>query len=868
MKSLRLSIPILVFFLITGGCSGNGANPVIDDFLLSSDSSLIFNDGLPIIEATNIGNSVFDALGVLGGYELTISLESMTAELASMRNGAIGESYIVNGISYFTISPCADCLKIKSIALTADYLIQVAFMINHPFKPGDVLKPPTAVNRLDLDVFDLALLVHPIDETPEIFTLTDKSVYTGVLVDNSGYTTELANAIDDQSAIPYVLVVDDNADTTDTFNKFRMGAEVEFDVLFSPGENLYFNLYLTMGYGASAKKAQRLFPTYYNPEFNRKSAWKVVVSPPNGYDPPVIGNTWNDSDNSTLFDVTVRVFDWQIGANVDPELTNTDDVFAASEVTGVSLEIPGMNESLISTTIEDSGTGTPADPLVYTLSAANENLITAGEYFGLVKVSDSRIPGESLVGGETDTLADTPDGISLRWLNIPEFATYQTFPATVVIGCGPITGSITAPVCPISGVTSGSSINFEASASSDNDGDPVVLYEWDIDYDGLTFDVDASGETALLGPFINPNCGTPPEDPVTYTVAVRGTDSCTPSNITVFDTCEVTVDICETPSIGNITLTVNRLDLAGKYAIDDSSPFTLEWEDPGAGYVEYAIYIDIDPSDGLTNDLVFVGTTTGLTFTDDITTIPVNHYIEGWTYIVRGRTQAGNQSSEGPASEPAYVTINSWETLSQFQNPGIGNDGEGWLVNHETNTTVSFSFPRAYNEYPSYSNYSCLLSPLCNSYYMQWAGRWNGLIKEVPAVPDSEVRMLDTVAFHFQDWDESGLVLGTSPSRTEHNFDVGLIDWAYSNDSGEYTTYNFDSNMNQTWLEDVPDGINNSWHYERDRTTTPYALYGGDVNNGGDASDAFVAIEFLHIEGTNLNSQAYIYLDEISIAIY
>jgi hypothetical protein len=833
MKILRFSIPILVLFLISGGCSGNGANPVIDDFLLSSDSSLIFKDGLPIIEAANIGNDTFDALGVLGGYELTISLEPMTAELASMRTGSIGESYIVNGISYFTIAPCADCLKIKSIAVTGDYLIQVTFMAAHPFDPGDVLKPPSAVNRLDLDVFDLALLVHPIDETPDIYTLTDKSVYTGILVDNSGYTTELANAIDDQTAIPYVLIIDDNADSTNTFNKFKMGAEVEFDVLFSPGENLYFNLYLTMGYGASAKKPQRLFPTYYNPEFNRKSAWKVVVSPPNGDDPPVIGNTWNDSDNSTLFDVTVQVFDWQIGANVDPELTNTDDVYAASEVTGVSLEIPGMNEALITTTVEDSGSGAPDDPLVYTLSIANENLIAAGEYFGLVKVSDSRIPGESLVGGETDTLVDSPDGISLQWLNIPEFATYQTFPATVVVGCGPITGSITTPVCPISGVSSGSSINFEASASSANGGDPVVLYEWDIDYDGITFDVDASGDSVLLGPFTNPK-----------------------------------VDICEAPSVGNITLTVNRLNLAGKYAIDDDSPFTLEWEDPGAGYVEYAIYVDIDPSDGLTSDFVFVGTTTGLTFTDNISTIPVNHYIEGWTYIVRGRTQAGNQSSEGADSEPAYVTINSWETLYQFQNPGIDNAGEGWLVNHETNTTVSFSFPRVFDTYTSYGNRSCLLSPLCNSHYMQWAGRWNGLIKEVPDVPDSDVRMLDTVAFQFQDWNYSGLVLGTSPSRTDHNYDVSLFDWAYSNDSGDYTTYCFDSDEIQTWLEDVPDGINNSWHYERDRTTTPHALYGSDVNNGGDASDSFVGIEFLHITGTNLNSQAYIYLDEISIAIY
>jgi hypothetical protein len=424
---------IVALLLLISGCSGN--TPVAPD---NAGESW---DSVPVIGLAD-NNGSFSALGIFGAYELSIDAKTQSAELVAKRTSSLGESYIVNGISYFTISPCADCLKLKSIALTNEGLIQLTFAIRHPFKPGDLLKPPTCVNRLDLDVFDLALLVQPIETTADAYTLTDASVYSGIVIDNAGYTTELANAIDVTAALPFVLVIDDNAAATDTYNKFQMGAEAEFGVLFNIEDTLRFTLYLTMGYGWSATKPQRLFPTYYNPEFNRKSAWKVVVTPPNGDDPPDATNTWNAGDNTTEFDVTVEVFDWQIGANINPELAEQTDIYAASDVSAVTVEIPGMNSALPTVNTPDSGAGTPDDPLVYTLSVANENLLTEGEYIGLVKVSDDRVPGQVISGGETDTMADSPDGIIINWVNIPEFATYQTFSATIVSG---FTVELTSP---------------------------------------------------------------------------------------------------------------------------------------------------------------------------------------------------------------------------------------------------------------------------------------------------------------------------------------------------------------------------------------------------------------------------------------
>ena len=89
-----------------------------------------------------------------------------------------------------------------------------------------------------------------------------------------------------------------------------------FNVIISE-TGLSFDLYLTMGYGASATNLTRLTPKYYNPEFNRKAAWKVEVIPPEGDDPPEMGNTWANGDTTTPYTVTVKVYDWQHDATVD-----------------------------------------------------------------------------------------------------------------------------------------------------------------------------------------------------------------------------------------------------------------------------------------------------------------------------------------------------------------------------------------------------------------------------------------------------------------------------------------------------------------------------------------------------------------------
>jgi len=536
-----------IMALVLGCSSGN--TPIAPDNDLAGAM-----DKVPTIGLTN-ASGIIDGISMLGSYEFNLDAENMTADLVTQRSSAIGEDYIVSGLGFFTMAPCTNCLTMTGVVNEGGF-IKISFSLNHPFAPGDPLKPATAKNRLDLNVFDTALVVVPSTGTAQNYTLTGASAYSTICANADGFTTELSALITDTAACPYFLVIDDSTTGTATNNKLAMGAtNVLFDVYFNAGGN--FNMYLTMGYGASAKKAQRLSPKYYLPEFNRKAPWKVAVVLPNGANPPARGNTWDDNDNTAEYTVAVKVYDWQQSAVVtsDPatyaDEADTTKVYAASTVSNVSMEIPGMYSTLKEKAVADSGLGTPADPLVYNFAVANENDLGAGTYYGLVEVTDTR-PVLTPTDGR-DFLIDTPNGIALNNYAIPAYITYQVFPAVVVVGCGPITGSITYPVCPVATGYTGQSMSFTALADSANGGNPITLYEWDMDYDGTTFDVDGTGATTTLGPFDNPNCGGTNE-PVTFTVAVRATDSCVPPNTTLIGTCEVTIDICEGAPVNPIQL--------------------------------------------------------------------------------------------------------------------------------------------------------------------------------------------------------------------------------------------------------------------------------------------------------------------------
>lgn len=729
---------LLAFLLLAAGCSGGGNNPI------SPGQSDDYNpDAIPIIALSESGSSS-NGLGILGPYEISVNPNEMTAELVLSREASLGESYLVNGLSYFTIAPCSDCLKISGIALTSDGNVEITFNLKHPFEMGDPSKPVTGKNRQDLDLFDVAMVIVPKNTLPTLYFGTNVLAYTGICEETDGYTRELENVIRSNAVYPYYLVVDDskNEPGLSTFNRFPMGGNATFDIVLKPATTMNFNLYLTMGYGVSATKSTFFNPVYFNPEFNRKNAWKIQVIPPEGNNPPDPFNTWHNLDSTTLHTVTVKVWDWQQGVEsiFDPPVEPTD-IMSASDVISVSVEIPSMQSNIEVSTTPVSGTGSdPSDPLVYELSYRNANLRPAGVYTGLVKVTDQRVPPSTIVPGKSDLLYNVVNPINTSWVKIPEFVTYQSFPATVVLApCIPATGSIVSPEGTSIDVSSFESIDFvlESTPLRGN-----IVYFW-ADWGTGEFT-----ESSLTGSFLHQF-----ED-----------EGCSDSLVP------------PTP-VGDIALEVNREDMTSNNRFNAEKPLTLSWShpdpqpadqtaevrfgveldcDPGniqlidsitiqtASCNDFVIYMDNDPDDGLTNNLVQVGNTieTSWDAPPSHLNIDGDFYVKGTTYVVFSRSSVGVESTT--ASQPAHVILTSGETSP----PNVAYDYEGWITNNQSgNDSNPVYFPYVTQTHPASGLRSIRIG---HNLGLSTVGAWEGIARTMPDVPGTSVRELELNAYKFR----------------------------------------------------------------------------------------------------------------------
>ncbi len=761
---------LLAILAIAAGCSSGGNNAVISN--PAGENNTESFDSLPVIAFD--GES---AIGFLGAYSLAISPDFVDAELTPMRSSAEGESFIVSGKGFFTISPCHDCLKLNSIALDADGNIVLGMIVKHPFTEGDVLKPPTAINRLDLDVFDLALVVNPVEITPTTFNLTGLDVYPGILLNADGYTSEISEVTDVNSALPYKICYESEFN-----NRFEMGTEYQnFDVVIAPGTTLLFDLYMTMGYGASAKKPERLNPTYYVPEFNRKAAWKVEVTPPQGEDPPEIDNTWDDTDTTTEFDVTIDIYDWNHGATIAgvfPDPANTDQISASSDISEVTVEIPGMTSAVSSASTVDMTSNGWDDPLTYTAAIANENGLAEGEYIGLVKVTDSRVPGISVVGGEPDTLVHTPDGIRLEWYNIPEFTVYQTFIATVLAGGMP-------PVCDINvdtnDVGQGGAVYADPGTSNDPDGS-ITMYEYDADYDGVDFNAYVT-QTSIDPEFGNPVALTMPcnstGSDITVTVAIRVTDDDDPA-LSSICTTDITVG-SELGSPGKVTAdTVNRGEGIGNaYRI---TSIDLDWPD-NACAVEFAIE---RANNGMTPSSWSVLDTTTESF---YKFQPTN--VQGVDRLrVIARVVVGGN--------PATDSVPSGEVLFIFDSHYFSS-GHSWLERDEHNNGSHWNFNTSTWGFPTLDDSGSggygMASFSTSCHYGQcgsWPNSWCAWLVLVPDIVDQDAAYIDMYYFQDYSWTfgtSAAMVLGTSTGDVQDNAPTAC-DITPTQDHRDFTSYN------------------------------------------------------------------------------
>ena len=914
---MKRSICLLLFVLVFAGCSSGGYPVVPDQNQSGSDiQSISSNDS-----GSNSDETRSMGYGALGFFSLRLDADNVTAELTPIRTQAVYDALeAVDITNFMTLSPCLDCVKIRSLALDMDNNLVVSIGIRHPFKTGDQFKPISGTNRADLHVFNVEGIV--LADTPgiEFEGISQKSPLP-YLLNADGYTNYLDDSFDDifpteATVHPYILHFDEysqgNFDPSNQYGfesvttpppsgnlVMPMGSDYDYkDYVFKIDGSMDFMFTVGCTYPIAATlKYMRFSPQYRVPQHNKKAASEVGVL--------ISNNELRAGTTTSSADLEIHVVDISQGVEVGDAL---DKMFADSSVDNIMLEIPGILENPITIEGDESISGSghdPSDPLVYIKSITNELGASGGLYNGIVKVLDnypvglntfyqiSGYDGISHVGPDVNPI----DAV----FEISEFATYQVFTIDVAYTCGPITGEILTPnPCPLD-LENGMTVDFTVTASSANGGGNIVLYEVDYDYDGVTFDTDNSNTDGIFmdtGPFIVPEpCFG--NIPYTFAVAFRATDECVPPNVTVFASCDVIVTECEElGSVGNVWITVNRLpvfyhsnlppytDFFVGDKFDPAGEWTLHW-DAVPGAVEYAVYFDNDPGDfaspswsedELTDNLSFLGTATDISFTVPVGHVPANRYVVGNTYIVRGRIVPGDQSSEGENSEPAFIMANGWETTparTPVMNPEVF---EGWMTGWET-----ANVPGTWYEYPTTDDFyqnmldgavnvrisSCLIGDMTR------VGRYTSMVKRTPTVPDAPVRFLD---FPLQAWNSNytnpvvgGVIIGTCSIQPGTSWSTPIdFHWAKASTEAPFVGYNNDQDE---FLLTLFDGVDTTepWCF---KALSFYAepiitgmRIGGDVNLTADPSDPFVGFACAKSAYTLWDHDNW-FSDDLAIMIY
>ena len=559
---------IIAFLAIACSSGGDVIMPSPGSENLSADSYSSFpievsdwsDDGAPI-----------GGTGILGIYQAHIDLQTLNGEFTSLRSSYLTDVLeVVDITGFLSVSPCNDCVKLESVEFNEFGEVVLHVAIKHPFPMGNPSLPPTGANRADLIVYNIEGII--VSDGTGTFSALSQTVPLMNLKNADGYTSYLDASLDailktNSTIHPYILHFDDY--TTGNYNpgsypntgfppppqiptgNLVMGQGSDFnsqDYVFNFTGNTSLDFIYAVGcsYGiASAAKKDRFTPQARVPQHNKKAASEVKVE--------IESNNMVAGLPTSSAILDIKVLDMNHGVSVG---TAINQMLSASNVSSISVMVPDVTSAPVAVNNPTPTGGDPRDPsnpLVFKITITNSDNGPAGDYYGLVKVKDSYNPGQN-----TNALLEGKDGIKrvkptespLSGLfAISEFATYQVFEIGVGFGCGPITGQILNPTCPITTFVSGDTQDFEVTASSANGGDPIVLYEMDYNYNGTTFTSDASNTDGIFndtGPYVNPNCGGS-GNPVTIKVAFRAKDSCTPPNITIFATCNITIDVCITP---------------------------------------------------------------------------------------------------------------------------------------------------------------------------------------------------------------------------------------------------------------------------------------------------------------------------------
>jgi len=497
-------------------------------------------------------------MGVLGIYSGYIDSTNLIGEVIPLRTNSLTDTLeVVDITNFLTLSPCTDCVKIKSISRNPDGYPVVTIGIRHPFDAGEPLKPITGRNRADLHVFNVEGIIAVESDDLIFFPSFSASISDAGLLNPDGYTDYLDPYLDDifptdADLHPYKLHFDDySIGNFDPLNEMgfesvttpppsgnlvmAMGCDYDFkDYIFNIKEGSHVNFILAVGctYAVSAaSKNQRFKPEYRIPQHNKKAASEVWVE--------IASNNLIAGDITSTAELSIFVLDMNHGVEVGDAL---NQMAYDSSVGGIRIEVPGITSGLVSDYEAMGGNGRdPGNPLLFKATITNVAGGGQGKYHGLVKVIDNYPPGKNespLLNGKDGIKRVDPSESPLSGLfSIAEFATYAAFEIDIISvePQDPIAIIKTIPDPPI--VSTPPTIQFDGSDSYDPDGGSITLFEWDFDWDGdpSDFSPDVSGPDAITE--YTYSCL-----PGTYLVALRVTDDDTPAGVSEIASVQVTIE--------------------------------------------------------------------------------------------------------------------------------------------------------------------------------------------------------------------------------------------------------------------------------------------------------------------------------------
>jgi hypothetical protein len=494
--------------LMIAGCSGGSKdNPV-----LPADDAVYGETSLEIPESIASGSTIPMLFGM---YEVELNRGDLTGNIHPMRvSSVLGDSFDVDITPFLSVSPCADCIRIKSIALSPDGYVEVTFQTKHPFQPD---------TRYDLHVFDMRGIIVTGDNTLQFerirmdldgngSTETPARGNVSFLVNADGYTSfyddvveGFTNELFDSTICPFKNMwmnpatnpPDSNynpatasrngfTDLTKPVghNVFPMGgnfdnplSQTTYQFNFSETDNIEFILILEASYGHTTIRATRKDPRYFLPEFHRKDAWNVKAE--------VLENNLIAGSSTSAATVQVSVMDWQAGvaptSGWSYQTSNLTETKYMSDVRQVLFDVPGILNAARTYDLSnlESGTGTYDDPYIWSIEFQNEKAAKEGDYFGLIAIRDDLAGSPNAPYGVS--------GASQNPVKVSDLTTYQAFAVNIMfVNLAPLADVDVDPnpvrVCKDVTISVGPNCY-------DPDG-IIIRYEYDFTYDGTTFDPD------------------------------------------------------------------------------------------------------------------------------------------------------------------------------------------------------------------------------------------------------------------------------------------------------------------------------------------------------------------------------------------